>query len=114
MATVCTRDDINNALRTSDLGVSLSVNLCSIIMQFLEITDIYFCSHNGYDLVAFSIHGDYLGTIVKTVDEENAEHNQQWLTGFDFDSEGTLYVALYFGIIEKYKMPSEQTLFSTE
>ena len=105
---------ILNALNTSDLGQCLSENLSSIIMQYLTVTDIYFCSHNGCDIIAYSIHGDYMGTIVKTVADEDAQDHEQWLTGFDFDSKGTLYVALRIGIIGKYKIPAGQTPFSTK
>ena len=108
-----TRHAIVDALTTSGLGVCLTSSLSNIIMQFLVVEDIFFCSHKGSEVIAFSIHGDYLGTIVKTVADEDAHDHDQWLTGFDFDSHGTLYVALRIGFIGKYKIPSDQHPFST-
>eukprot|EP01084_Bolivina_argentea_P124037 219804_1 len=105
--------EVVNAITSSNIAKDLTSNLLEIIIDFLEVQNIFFCSHKGSELVAYNIHGDYLGTICKTV-EDDAQENDQWLTGFDFDSSGALYVALYSGFMAKYPIPSNQTIYSTQ
>eukprot|EP01083_Nonionella_stella_P083354 230457_1 len=104
----CGRGAIIEALRTSYLAHNLPSNLLSHITDYMETQNIYFCSHKGTDLIAYNIHGDYLGTIAKT-----GTNSIQWLTGFDFDSKGALYVALYEGFLVKYPMPPNELQYAT-
>ena len=103
-----TADKIINAIKESNLSKELPSNLVTIIMEFLEIENIFFCSHKGTDLIAFNIHGDYLGTMAQT--PNNSE--DQWFTGFDFDSKGSVYMAMYVGFLVKFPMPSNESIYS--
>ena len=104
------KEMVTNAIKTSDISKDLPSNLLEIIIEFLEIGNIFFCSHEGADIISYNIHGDYMGTIVKAP----REGGQQWLTGFDFDSNGALYVAMYQGFLKKYpiKIPENESLYS--
>lgn len=104
-------EKIAAAINTSALGKPMPLNLISVITDYLEIRDILFCSHKGSDLRAYSIYGDYLGTMAKTIDSEDDDHDQ-WITGFDFDSNGAVYIAMYEGFLSKYPYPSNQSLYS--
>lgn len=101
-------DDITNAIKESNLAIDLPSNLVTLIMEFLEIRNIFFCSNKGTELIAFSIHGDYLGTIAQAPDDTE----DQWLTGFDFDSKGAVYIAMYIGFLLKFPMPSNQSIYA--
>ena len=100
--------DISEAIKASPLGKSIPSNLIAIMTNYVEIRHIFFCSHKGRDLRAYNVFGDCLGTVIKG--EENDE--DEWVTGFDFDSKGNLYVANYAGLLSKYPFPSNQCLYS--
>lgn len=101
---------IRDAIKKSTLCKSMSINLINIIMRCLETEHIFFCSHNAIELIAFNIFGDYFGTIVK----EQNESGSEWMTGFDFDSSGNLYVAFYEAGLCKYPFPTNECPFSMQ
>ena len=96
------REKLCESIRKSKKEVPIEI--VEIIICFLETRNIFLCSHKGTDLNAYNVHGDFLGSVMSDKAKRQAEG--QWITGFDFDSAGALYVAMYNGFAAKYPVPS--------
>ena len=89
-----TNNPVSNALRASALGRLLPIGLAQLICEYLEMHHIFICSHNGTDIKAFDFRGRLITGIVEAPNSKN-----QWLTGFDFDSKGTLICITVLSLI---------------
>ena len=97
---------VESAISQSFLFRSLPQQIQELLLTFVRHDSLFCCSHNSKVLSIYRNDGIEMDRIVlkHDDDDDNDNSHRHWITGFDFDEDGNIYIADYLTFFSKYRV----------